>query len=89
MQLKIINKTGIGNNTKIIVIDGNDEIGHLSCVKKIEFNTISCGDLIRANLDCYINKIDLIVEPKKKTRPILHFIHNKKEMERLGLGRIN
>jgi len=89
MELKIINKTGFGRHTKIIVMDKDEEIGQLSCVRSINFDCIDAEKHIVANLRCYIKNIKLLARPKKETLSILHYIHNRHEMERMGLGRIN
>jgi len=89
MQLKIVNKTGFGYDTQVVVMDGDKEIGRLLCVRSIDFDWITSQSLITAKLDCYINHIELLAEPKRQTLPFLQWIHNKQEMERLGLGRIN
>lgn len=88
MELKIVNKTGFGKDTEIIVMDGNEEIGKLSSVRSVDFNLIT-ETLVLADLSCYIKHIEILAIPKKETRAVLHHIHNKREVERLGLGRIN
>ena len=95
MKLKIVNKDGVGNNTRILVMDGEKEIGQLSCVERIEFDPITVKCLIRAKL--FIDGMMLDIKPfseisdgydlqikKKKTRYELQKIHNDAEWKSLG-----
>lgn len=89
MQLKIVNKTGRGYDTEIFVMDGDEEIGKLMCVRSINFDLFNGNSLITASLDCYIKNVELIATPKKENISFLQYIYNNQEMKRLGLGRIN
>ena len=65
-MIKITNKTGIGNDTKVFNVDEEGNETEINDVLSIEIRRITREDFITAKLEIQMSLLDILVEEEKE-----------------------